>query len=82
MAKTPPSAQPVSFENALAELETIVKAMESTQLPLEEALSAYERGTLLLKHCQTALDAAEQKLQLLEGNERRDFPLSSRQSAD
>ena len=62
------SAEPatVSFEAALAELETIVRDMEAGKLPLEQALAAFERGTALLKTCQEALAAAEQKLQLLE----------------
>ncbi len=72
MGKT--SHPPVSFEAALAELETIVREMEAGQLPLEQSLAAFERGTALLKHCQTALGAAEQKLQILEAGQLADFP--------
>lgn len=82
MAKTSLPAPPASFEKALAELEAIVQTMETTQPPLEESLAAYERGTLLLKYCQSALDAAEQKLQILEGNELRDMTPTPRHSAD
>ena len=57
---------PVSFEAALAELEAIVREMETGKLPLEQSLAAFERGTALLRHCQEALGAAEQKLQVLE----------------
>ncbi len=74
MGKTP--STPASFEAALAELETIVREMEAGQMPLEQSLAAYERGALLLKHCQDALAAAEQKLQVLEGGKLSDFAAS------
>ena len=50
--------------------------MESQQLPLEESLAAYERGAVLLKYCQEALNAAEQKLQILENGNLRDLTLT------
>lgn len=73
MVKPARNALPASFEAALAELETIVRDMEAGQLPLEESLSAYERGATLIKHCQSALSTAEQKLQVLENGELREF---------
>ncbi|OIR03878.1 exodeoxyribonuclease 7 small subunit [mine drainage metagenome] len=71
MGKTTPP--PASFEAALAELEAIVREMEAGALPLEQSLAAFERGTALLKHCQDALGAAEQKLQTLEAGQLSDF---------
>jgi exodeoxyribonuclease VII small subunit len=68
-----PSHPPASFEASLAELEAIVREMEAGQLPLEQSLTAFERGAALLKHCQEALTAAEQKLQMLEAGQLRDF---------
>jgi|AMWB02.1.fsa_nt_gi exodeoxyribonuclease VII small subunit len=73
MVKTTHPVAPASFEVALSELESIVRAMEAGQLPLEESLAAYERGAALLRHCQQALSAAEQKLQMLEEGQLRDF---------
>jgi exodeoxyribonuclease VII small subunit len=70
-ANAPP---PPSFEAALAELESIVQNMESGKLSLEESLAAYQRGAVLLRHCQGALAAAEQKIQVLEAGELRDLP--------
>jgi len=58
-AKTP------AFEEALAELEKIVANMESGQLPLEESLAAYKRGTELLKLCQQKIQDAEQQVRIL-----------------
>jgi len=67
MSKQHPA--PVSFEAALAELESIVREMEAGKLPLEQSLLAFERGTALLKHCQDALAVAEQKLQVLDAGQ-------------
>lgn len=65
---------PKSFEAALAELEAIVQGMEAGKLSLEESLAAYQRGAVLLKFCQNALAVAEQKIQVLEADELREFP--------
>ena len=62
------AAKPVSFEAALQELETIVRQMEAGELVLEESLAQYERGMALLKHCQEALESAERKIKVLEGD--------------
>lgn len=58
-------ANPVDFEQALAALETQVQRLEGGDLPLEEALKAFEEGVRLTRQCQQSLDAAEQKVQLL-----------------
>ena len=54
-----------AFEDAMAELEKIVANMESGQLPLEESLAAYKRGTELLKFCQHKIQDAEQQVRIL-----------------
>jgi exodeoxyribonuclease VII small subunit len=64
---------PASFEAALSELEAIVQKMETGAAPLEESLATYERGVALLKHCQSALAGAEQKLRIVEADTLRDF---------
>ena len=60
----------------MAELEAIVRTMETGQQPLEESLASYERGAALLKHCQEALNTAEKKLQILENGGLREFDLT------
>ena len=57
--------EPASFEDALAELEALVERMESGDLTLEESLSAFEQGISLTRQCQEALQAAEQKVEIL-----------------
>jgi exodeoxyribonuclease VII small subunit len=54
-----------SFEESLSELEALVERMESGELSLEESLSAFERGIALTRSCQEALQAAEQKVEIL-----------------
>ena len=49
----------LSFEDALAELERIVRGLEGGQQKLEEAITAYERGALLRRHCEAKLAQAE-----------------------
>jgi exodeoxyribonuclease VII small subunit len=53
------------FEQALAELETLVERLEGGDLPLDEALKAFERGIALTRHCQACLQAAQQKVEIL-----------------
>jgi exodeoxyribonuclease VII small subunit len=52
----------LSFEDALAELEGIVKQLEGGQGRLEDAITAYERGAALRKHCEDKLAEAEAKV--------------------
>jgi len=53
------------FEGTLAELEALVARMETGSLPLDEALRSFERGVQLTRECQAALQAAQQRVQLL-----------------
>ncbi len=68
-AKTARQAAPTpsSYEQALAELEQIVQAMEAGQLSLDDTLEAYKRGNLLLQYCRDKLQAVEQQVQVLDG---------------
>ncbi len=63
----------MTFETALAELESIVETMESGQLPLEKSLSAYKRGAELLQFCQRQLQDAQQQVKVLESESLRKF---------
>ncbi|WP_426957839.1 exodeoxyribonuclease VII small subunit [Muricoccus radiodurans] len=59
----------LSFEDALRELEAIVRSLEGGQVKLEEAMDAYARGTALRQHCERKLSEAEARVQaLVPGN--------------
>jgi len=63
-----PKTEPeLTFEKALAELEKVVARMEGGELSLEQALAAHKRGLQLAKFCQARLEAAQQQVQVLEG---------------
>ncbi len=55
----------LSFEQAFAELESIVAQMESEQMQLDASLEAYKRGNLLLAFCQQSLADVEQQVKVL-----------------
>jgi exodeoxyribonuclease VII small subunit len=55
----------MSFEDALAALEAIVRGLESGQQKLEDAITAYERGAALKKHCESKLAEAEMRVQAI-----------------
>ena len=54
------------YEDALAELDDLVLAMESGRLPLDELLVAYRRGAALLAFCRDRLQAVEEQVKVLE----------------
>jgi len=53
------------FEQSLSELEALVTRLEQGDVPLEEALKTFERGVTLTRQCQSALRAAQQKVEIL-----------------
>ena len=53
----------LSFEDALRELEGIVQQLERAQVKLDEAITAYERGALLKRHCEQKLAEAKMKVE-------------------
>ena len=54
-----------SFEEALAGLESIVEAMEHEQLPLEDLVAYYEKGSALLNRCESVLQSARGRIELI-----------------
>ena len=55
----------LSFEDALAELEKIVRGLEGGQQKLEDAILCYERGAALRRHCEAKLAQAEARVQAI-----------------
>ncbi|HTZ37097.1 MAG TPA: exodeoxyribonuclease VII small subunit [Stellaceae bacterium] len=52
----------MSFEDALAELEGIVRRLEGGQVKLDDAIQSYERGAQLKRHCEQKLNEAQQRV--------------------
>jgi exodeoxyribonuclease VII small subunit len=63
MTKATDTIDTLSFEAALAELEGIVRALESGQTPLAQSITAYERGITLKKHCEKQLADARLRVE-------------------
>jgi exodeoxyribonuclease VII small subunit len=63
--KTRKIPKSTKFEDALAELETIVDSLENGEQSLEQSLERFERGVALSRFCQQSLTEAEQKVQIL-----------------
>jgi len=67
MPRSPaPAPEPATYEQALAELEALVQAMEGGQLPLDQLLTSYRRGAELLQTCRTRLQAVEDQVKVLD----------------
>ncbi|HJW52112.1 MAG TPA: exodeoxyribonuclease VII small subunit [Burkholderiaceae bacterium] len=64
---SPPDVAP-NFEQALDELEALVRRMEAGELTLDESIAAYRRGAELARYCQTRLAQAELEIKQLEGD--------------
>lgn len=67
MNENPPTE--LTFEQALAQLEKIVRELEDAQLGLDDSLARYEQGVRLIKDCHARLQLAEQRILLLTGVE-------------
>jgi exodeoxyribonuclease VII small subunit len=71
---TPPTADtasnsapmPASYEAAMAELESLVARLESGDMPLEQLLNGYQRGSELLNFCRDKLQAVEDQIKVLD----------------
>jgi exodeoxyribonuclease VII small subunit len=65
MAKTPVPAQDLSYEQALAELESLLSSLEGEPKDLEGTMAMFERGKALIARCQELLEKAELKVKQL-----------------
>lgn len=60
------AALPASYEAAMQELETLVRRLESGEMPLDQLLSGYQRGAVLLQFCRERLQAVEDQIKVLD----------------
>lgn len=70
MAQTalPPDIAKLGFEDALKELEDIVRTLEQGKAKLDDAIKSYERGVLLKQHCESKLREAQMKIDKIVGS--------------
>ena len=73
MSQTPKPVEELNYEQAYAELESIVSTLENEEKSLDEAIAQYERGQALAQHCTDLLDKAEMKVKVIAGDEIVDF---------
>jgi exodeoxyribonuclease VII small subunit len=64
----PKAPEELSFEQALEELDALVRKMESGDLGLDDSIAAYRRGADLARYCQGRLGAAEQEIRKLDND--------------
>lgn len=67
----------LSFEASLKELEDVVRKLESGHTTLEEAISLYERGSILKNRCETVLNDARLKIEQIVHKEGKDLGISA-----
>ena len=60
------AALPASYEDAMQELDTLVRRLESGEMPLDQLLSGYQRGASLLQYCRERLQAVEDQIKVLD----------------
>jgi exodeoxyribonuclease VII small subunit len=74
------------FEDAMSELEDIVKRLESGDLPLEESLKIFEKGVALSRYCFKTLEEAEKRVSILmkdeEGIRKEPFDYEATEGVD
>ena len=75
--KTEKNVEDLSYEEALAELDQVVSALESEQRQLEDAIRLFERGQALAARCGVLLEAAELKVKQVVGDEVSAFEAES-----
>ena len=63
---SPSGPAPVSYEAAMQELEVLVAGLEGGQLPLDQLIVSYQRGSELLAYCQDKLQQVEQQIKVLD----------------
>jgi exodeoxyribonuclease VII small subunit len=59
------------LEEAMRELQSIVEQLESGELPLADALAAYQRGATLIRHSQGLLDQVQAQIEVIEAGQER-----------
>jgi exodeoxyribonuclease VII small subunit len=71
-----PESEPLSYEDAIERLESLIEALEDGDIPLHDLVEKFEQGSNLLKLCQSHLKEAEAKIEKLNTQTGELEPLS------
>jgi exodeoxyribonuclease VII small subunit len=73
---------PESFESAMAELAQLVARMEAGELALEASVTAYARGSELVRYCAAQLEKVEQQVSVLDGELLKPFQTEANENGN
>ncbi|NBW00983.1 MAG: exodeoxyribonuclease VII small subunit [Betaproteobacteria bacterium] len=70
-AGLPDDISALNFEQAMSELEQVTRRLEQGDVPIAEALSAYQRGASLMRHAQAILNHVQTEIEVIEAGQER-----------
>ena len=76
------SVDKMSFEDAMKELEKLVDSLDKGDVSLDEAITAYDRGSQLKEYCEKKLNEAKMKIETIQSSDKEDFIANQLNSMD
>ena len=76
------SLDKMSFEDAMKELEKLVDSLDKGDVSLDEAITAYDRGSQLKEYCEKKLNEAKMKIETIQSSDKEDFIANQLNSMD
>ncbi len=76
------SLDKMSFEDAMKELEKLVDSLDKGDVSLDEAITAYDRGSQLKEYCEKKLNEAKMKIETIQSSDKEDFVADQLTSID
>jgi exodeoxyribonuclease VII small subunit len=73
----PADVAALNFEQAMAELEQVTRRLEQGDVPIAEALAAYQRGASLMRHAQSILNHVQTEIEVIEAGQERSVDRSA-----
>ena len=76
------SLDKMSFEDAMKELEKLVDSLDKGDVSLDEAITAYDRGSQLKEYCEKKLNEAKMKIETIQSSDKKDVIVDQLTSID
>tara|TARA_B100000524_G_scaffold279286_1_gene155871 strand:- start:275 stop:523 length:249 start_codon:yes stop_codon:yes gene_type:complete len=76
------SLDKMSFEDAMKELEKLVDSLDKGDVSLDEAITAYDRGSQLKEYCEKKLNEAKMKIETIQSSDKEDVVADQLTSID